>query len=415
MSYWCQQLPDPRQERSVLQLITAIKHLDWDVVEERIKTHPDEAAEIDKFHVTALFHAIRKRHCLVPISVIRALIKAHPQSLEISDDQTGNNALHIACMNQYDNTPLEDDANNVVFTMILEGNPNGTTHLSKEGKIPLHRAKNIDIASKLIQVYPQGLGIETENYKYLPLHSACSDNDTPPDVVKLLIEQGREQKIGKACGPRNDYCGGVLIEDIFGEIPIKILFRRVLFQSKSTDNGLLIDNEQLWDKLCLVAKATFQAIQQFPDGWQSKPTPLVHAIIECGGNPKIVQHALTLNPEEIFLRDERGNNPLMIAARKVNTLPEIFELLLSDPDAAKMSDPSGKMPLHLAVSSGRTLNNGVALIVKAAPVALQTPEKSSKMYPFMLASVPTYGWDNTCLDTIYTLLREAPSVIESFV
>lgn len=413
MSYWCQKPPDRRQERSVLQLITAIKHLSWDDVEDRLRKHPNEASETDKFNVTALFHAIRKRHCSVPIHIISALIEAHPQSLEIVDHQTGNNALHIACMNSGEDAT--HDSNNEVVTMIIEANPNGTKHLSKEGKLPLHRAKNVDIASKLIQVYPQGLGIATKNYKYLPLHSACSDNTVPPDVVKLLIEHGRDQEIGKACGPRNDYCGGVLSEDIYGEIPLKILFKRILFGSKSTEHGLLIDQHSpLWDKLCIVAKATFEALQCFPMGWQSKPTPLVHAIIECGGHPKIVQHALMLHPEEINFRDERGKTPLMIAAGKVNTLPEIFELLLSDASAAEMSDSDGRMPLHLAVASGRTLNNGVAMITKAAPLALQTCDRKTRMYPFMLASVPTYGWDNTCIDTIYTLLRDAPNVMQSF-
>ena len=104
----------------------------------------------------------------------------------------------------------------------------------------------------------------------------------------------------------------------------------------------------------------------------------------------------------------------MIAAGKVNTLPEIFELLLSDASAAEMSDSDGRMPLHLAVASGRTLNNGVAMITKAAPLALQTCDRKTRMYPFMLASVPTYGWDNTCIDTIYTLLRDAPNVMQSF-
>lgn len=172
----------------------------------------------------------------------------------------------------------------------------------------------------------------------------------------------------------------------------------------------------MWEKLCIVARATFQALHGFPKGWQSKqPTaPLVHGIVECGGHPKIVQHALKLNPGEINLRDDRGRTPLMIAARKVSTLPEVIKILLSGTNAAEMSDFEGRMPLHCAVESGRTLNNGVAMIAAAAPSALEYRDPKTSLFPFMLSAVPTYGWDNTCIDTIYMLLRNAPNVMPCF-
>jgi hypothetical protein len=106
--------------------------------------------------------------------------------------------------------------------------------------------------------------------------------------------------------------------------------------------------------------------------------------------------------------------PLLIAAGIVNTLPQVLEILLATPGIAGISDPDGRLPLHIALTSGRTWNNGVALIAKAEPSAVETCDSKMSMYPFMLAAIPTYSWDNTSIDTIHTLLRNAPNVMQTF-
>ena len=67
-----------------------------------------------------------------------------------------------------------------------------------------------------------------------------------------------------------------------------------------------------------------------------------------------------------------------------------------------MDGREGRLPLDLALSSGQTWNNGIALISEAAPSALQVRDVKTNLYPFMLAAVPTFGWDNTSIYTIYT-------------
>ena len=416
MSYWNQKPQNPTG-KSVLQLITAIKHLSWEDVEDRLAKYPDEAKQTDKFGLASLHHAIRKRHCHVPLNIISALIAAYPPSLELCDDQTGCNALHVACKNSSEETC------NSIFSMVLDAYPDGSRQLCKDGRIPLHRATNVFIATKLIEVYPLGLGIASKSCKHLPLHDACSDNAVPPEVIKLLIEHGRKEHIGIDCS--NDasyanYCGGVLVEDIYSDLPLKILFRRIMFSSKSNGQGLAIDEgSPIWAKLCIVAKATYQALCNFPPGWDSRPAPLVHAIIECGGHPNIVKHALKLNPDEIAHRDSKGRTPLSIASEKVNILPEIIDLLLNseecgDASAARIANNNRRLPLHLAVESGRTLNNGVESILRAEPLALQTRDMETRLYPFQLAAIPTFGWDNSNIDTIYSLLFAAPNVIDTY-
>lgn len=290
------------------------------------------------------------------------------------------------------------------------------------------------------------LGAVCRNNGYLPLHYSCSDSNISLDVVKLLIENGIQNKIGINTGS-NRYCGGLLVKDAHGDTPIKIIFRRVLFTKSSSSSGESNNSNDsgqhslLWQKLCLVVKATCLAMRglSYSDDTLSE-TPLLHAIIECGGHTSLVKYALRLHPGQALTRDENGRVPLTIASTKVDTNPEIIELLLLEENqdgveafesssatkndsstsrqkmqsAAAMCDGEGRLPLHLAVQSGRTLNNGVNWIVNAAPLALQTRDVHTRMYPFMLAAIPTYKWDNTCVDTIYTLLRKAPHVVQKY-
>ena len=135
---------------------------------------------------------------------------------------------------------------------------------------------------------------------------------------------------------------------------------------------------------------------------------------EFSGNPSIVEYALMLHPDEDVTKDKQGMTSLVFAAsRKVNTLREIFQLLLGIPAVDAMDGHEARLPLDLALSSGRTWNNGFALIVEAAPSALQVRDVKTIFYPFMLAAVPTFGWDNTSIDTIYTILHDAPSVMQT--
>ena len=171
---------------------------------------------------------------------------------------------------------------------------------------------------------------------------------------------------------------------------------------------------------------------------------MVHAIIECGGHTSLVKFALELYPEQALLRDFDGRVPLSIASSKVDANPEIITLLLDQEGknnattrtvtstltaqsltptsstfvrkkvAASMADKNGRLSLHKALESGRTLRNGVELIANAAPQAMETRDIQTGMYPFMLASIPNYKWDNTCVDTIYSMIRSVPHVMQKY-
>ncbi len=271
----------------------------------------------------------------------------------------------------------------------------------------------------------------TNTHGYLPIHGTCSESSTLPSVVKLIIEKGIQNKIGTNIGNDN-YCGGLLVKDRHGDFPVKILFRRLVFLKHELDQ-----DSDLWKKLCIVVRATYLAMHGIRpyDAQNERDVPLVHAIIECGGQTSLVRYALGLHPEHILLRDLEGRVPLSIASSKVDANPEIITLLLEEEKknamyqidqtssspvvvrkkvAASMADKKGRLSLHKALESGRTLKNGVDLIANAAPQAMETRDIKTGMYPFMLASIPNYKWDNTCVDTIYSMIRSVPHVMQKY-
>ena len=75
--------------------------------------------------------------------------------------------------------------------------------------------------------------------------------------------------------------------------------------------------------------------------------------------------------------------------------------------AAGMTVSMGRLPLHLALSTGKGWNEGIKDLVEVHPDSLIFPVPQCKLYPFMLAGVD----DNCDLDTVYELLRYNPGLI----
>lgn len=67
----------------------------------------------------------------------------------------------------------------------------------------------------------------------------------------------------------------------------------------------------------------------------------------------------------------------------------------------------GHVPLHLALSQGRTWNDGIQDLVYAGPEYLDCPEPLAGIVPFMQAAV----CECSDLSTVYRLLRENPAVV----
>ena len=164
---------------------------------------------------------------------------------------------------------------------------------------------------------------------------------------------------------------------------------------------------------------------------------VVHALAYTGCPPEVAKLAVCLYPEQVRQRDENQDLPLHIAVRsrssssqwdateddehavadieslagnigdgrevdsitgqvvRQSTLsytpgcaPVIKALLDSYPHAAACADGNGRLPLNLALVSGRTWRSGIADILEACPDALfGARDIATHLAPFMLAAV----------------------------
>jgi len=74
-----------------------------------------------------------------------------------------------------------------------------------------------------------------------------------------------------------------------------------------------------------------------------------------------------------------------------------------NPEAAKVADSNGSLPLHLSLSSGKSWNDGVKELFEAAPHSLQTMDQDG-LPPVIIAS----SGGRCDLTTIFELLRNDP-------
>ena len=80
------------------------------------------------------------------------------------------------------------------------------------------------------------------------------------------------------------------------------------------------------------------------------------------------------------------------------------------PRAARCLTPQDDLPLHLAVLSGKAMDEGIASLIDAAPMALATRNMTHRLYPFQLAAIDNVN----SLDVVYTLLLANPMMVRLF-
>jgi len=71
----------------------------------------------------------------------------------------------------------------------------------------------------------------------------------------------------------------------------------------------------------------------------------------------------------------------------------------------------GRLPIHIAAERGATIDKGLGIIFRAEPKAIETRCAKTNLFPFMLAATA----DTCCIDTIFSLLREAPAVLGHYI
>jgi hypothetical protein len=143
--------------------------------------------------------------------------------------------------------------------------------------------------------------------------------------------------------------------------------------------------------------------------------------------PNFLRLLTAAYPDIVTQKDEDGNLPIHVAA--MGDFPSIrttwrkpteddltdFEatcgtavstiavLLEANPSLARRRNRQGKLPLQLAIESGRDWQHGIGALADAFPAAIGHEDKETGLDLFMLAAV-----EDCSLTVIYNLFRANP-------
>lgn len=392
-------------------LLSLVQSYDWAGTLARIASNPEEARAVgvqgrQPLHVACDHDA--------PAVVVQALLKVYPEASTMVG--TSNmNPLHITCSSQH--------ASVHVIKVLLEGGiPYQAQMPDVDGDTPLHAACRcgapIEVLEVLLKANPQA--VRQRDYEGLtPLlrlwvrYFVILGNDViqgvrgPGDLTGELGEAWSKTELLLKCA----HHGLHGVEELAGGSGIPGITKGI-----SAQMGALHSN--------------FQAVH-------------AAAAVDC---PRpVVKIATIIYPHQVDERDEAGLTPLLIAASapifKVRDLSDegylledrihgdvtdsdediqeddevaekqasVIEILLeASADAACVPDPQGRLPVHLALASGKRWNQGIKHLITSYPDALCVVDCKTQLAPFQLAA----EGPKSDLSTIFEVIRTNPSVLK---
>lgn len=308
--------------------------------------------------------------------------------------------------------------------------------------------------------YPSLLSAKDTDDNF-PLHHICKSQDSPLNLIRLVIESGIEVEVG---GKKAR--GGLVTPNNRNEYPLQLLCTR----SCKSNNQLLKHLIKTRPKLIL--KRDYKNLK------------LLHYVAN-GGKVNVAQQLLKACPESISFVDENGRLPIHIAClhscsvsqsqllrlllkegikqniegkggllladntgksaldyaieklpcderrwSSMNVLAEgivpdlpliqaaihdgapqwkIFSLLLKFPQAATIKDEGDRLPLHVLLEKdGASPNYVYEKIISSNTAAVKELSGLTGLYPFQIAAT----LDTFNVNSLYKLLRLDPSILE---
>lgn len=269
-------------------------------------------------------------------------IAFHPDEVLTLVDREGHTSLHHACLFR---APLD-----VIEAMIFAASELASLG-NDQGELPLHWAVRLTLSLK---------------------------------VLAILLE----------AYPRSGF-----VKDNEGITPLSLLWDR--------HENSLVDAFRIYGRERVTSSITWKRIMMLVDGYVGEcdvaNLPL-HAIVQAPCESSFLMFATHLCRDEMCQRDSRGCIPLHLACHAPIASRSLSIVLTAYPDGAFVADADGRLPLEIAIASGKKWEEGVELIFLANPAAVRHQDPSTHLYPFMQGATPV----DACLTTIYSLLRANP-------
>ena len=356
-------------------------------------------------------HIAASRPEIISFETIKMILTAYPLSMSMQNND-GYTPLHVACLYK---APLE------ILQLLIEVCPDSTCIQNRFGQTPLFIAigmgSPVDILRALLLKRPESVHIRD-----------IEGTSTISLAWQLLLS-------GKHVDERN-----LKVKEEVKRSNVNISSLAVVSRSSSLKGDV-----RTWmSKIDTLLRASFHNTveEPLPKGRQWRA---VHAA--CAGGtvpPDVLAFALQILRSEAVVVNERGNLPLHIAAfapphtadcsPQLGTGRSIDMLLKISAKAAFYTDKKGRLPLHLALASGKTWDNGVKRLIDVFPESERMRDPVTLLYPFMLAACENdyrckednSGYQESLegkpktrkadaelasINTIFMLLRSAPKFI----
>lgn len=361
-------------------------------------------------------------------------ISSHPSETQtIVETQTGRLALHKACA---------DDAPAVVIQALLKAHPAASTLVGTTGMTPLHLTcssahASVHVVRVLLELGREGQCKIRDLDGDLPLHAACRSG-APLEVLKALLSA---------------HPAAATERDFEGLTPLLRLWVRYVvtlgddpLENIASEADLTGELGEAWRKTELLLRCAYQG-KLDENAQQHSNMDVVHAAATVDCPRQVVKIAARIFPHQLATRSGCGGlTPLLVAAQapifKVrdlsddgyffedvvhgdqsgesddeeeppsDTQPSVIEILLQAnqgdaTSAACFADPSGRLPLHLALHTGKKWDQGVRDLVQVHPEGLAHLDPTCNLFPFLLAA----QGEPSDLNTVYEVLRVNPSVL----
>jgi hypothetical protein len=360
--------------------------------------------------------------------------ETHPHEAQRKEqDVHGDTILHWAC---FGSPPL------YVVEAILRVCPELVTIPNGKGLLPLHTAccyrASSEVIRALVQAHTPSAGrivdSTTEQGGSTPLHLLC-DYGCRTDSLRAVLESPE----GAASTQRNDriYCRRPL--EILNERKNMNEFHSHLAelrrltqrnpnalhltedgqrQDQTMETKLLLERIHtmgFWEKVELLAIAEYTQQPLAPVeqlGIPQSTTTVVHALLglkHCP--PPVLEFACFLMPHALLEKDDHGDLPLHIAARR-SCDDMIQDILEAQPLAAAVPDATGSLPLKLYVGRRHvpSWNALMKAFIVAFPSAVEHLDLDRRLYPLLWSRLnrrPSICNPSEDLDALFLSVQSA--------
>jgi len=376
------------------QLLDDDDPIDWDAVNERLESFPLEVmmkrfidwaadAEAPTEREELLLHYLigcdvkMVKYESIPVDTLSRIIDCQPEAVCAKDPKhSGDTALHLACYNE----PKKE----TIF-LLLDKCPDAVFICNDYKNLPIcelfgyfgsaflgNVGETIEVLERLLEIHPESITTLYNNV----------NNKQTETLWDVVCREWAAYLEAKQAYP---------------------------FAYKFTD-----DEENLKQKWKLVIYVLRRSWEHYHRDCLDNFLPL-HAFL----HGRFVKHGIVLDwffqeyQTNIQQKDKKGNLPLhsLLQFAEDETSHArtcaMERLLEIHPEASDIPNLQGRLPLHLGLENGLTLNDGMRQILSVSPRSLSVRDQCVRLYPYATAAAST----RSDLDTIYQLVRESPILI----